>query len=232
MNIYKLIMDDNKLPKLEATFSFEINKEYSNLNDYVYDICKNKIKFTNNFDEYTYIFAFGFNDSLKGIYELSHGAHSDAPIYHKELFMFLLLIGAESFIIVHNHPSGNIRPSMADLQTTSLLSEFSKLLKIDFLDALVIGKDSYEPYKKVSIALIGDCDEEHYDVPAFTLTTIIPLLEKETNYSTDGNEYPYEINIYDDIYPVKEDTYRTVKAMIDISLQNEKEEQHERQIRT
>ena len=61
-------------------------------------------------------------------------------------------------------------------------------------------------------------------MPAFTLTTIIPLLEKETNYSTEGNEYPYEINIYDDIYPVKEDTYRTVKAMIDISLQNEKEQ--------
>ena len=58
------------------------------------------------------------------------------------------------------------------------------------------------------------------------------VLEKETNYSAECNEYPYEINIYNDIYPVKEDIYRTVKAMNDMSLHNENEKQQDWQIRT
>lgn len=228
MNIYKLMIDNNNLPKLEPTFSFEVDNEYSNINDYVYDICKNDIKFVENYDEYIYIFAFDFNNNLKGIYELSHGNSSEAKIYHRELFMFLLLIGAESFIMVHNHPSGSTEPSAADLESTSLISEFSKLLDIKFLDALVISKDSYEPYKNVSIAIMSECDEKIYDVPAYTVAAIMEILEKETGYSAESIEYPYEVNIYSNIYPIKENTYNIVKAMIDTSVQNERKEKHER----
>ncbi len=45
--------------------------------------------------------------------------------------------------MVHNHPSGNLKPSSADIQITEKLKTACKLLEIDLLDHLIITKDSY-----------------------------------------------------------------------------------------
>jgi DNA repair protein RadC len=50
---------------------------------------------------------------------------------------------ASSVIAVHNHPSGNLSPSQADIDLTKKLREAGKLLDVSLLDHLIIGDGSY-----------------------------------------------------------------------------------------
>jgi DNA repair protein RadC len=50
---------------------------------------------------------------------------------------------ASSIIAVHNHPSGNLKPSQTDIDLTKRLKESSKLMDVLLLDHLIIGDKSY-----------------------------------------------------------------------------------------
>jgi DNA repair protein RadC len=44
---------------------------------------------------------------------------------------------------VHNHPSGNLEPSTADINLTSRVKEACDIVDINLLDHLIISKDGY-----------------------------------------------------------------------------------------
>lgn len=50
---------------------------------------------------------------------------------------------ASSLILCHNHPSGNIRPSDADLQITSKIKSAAQIMDIAVLDHIIIGQNKY-----------------------------------------------------------------------------------------
>ena len=50
---------------------------------------------------------------------------------------------ASSFIAFHNHPSGNLKPSQADIDLTRKLKEAGKLIDVILLDHLIIGEKKY-----------------------------------------------------------------------------------------
>jgi len=45
--------------------------------------------------------------------------------------------------LAHNHPSGNLNPSQADIQLTKNLKTSGKLLEISVLDHLIIAENSF-----------------------------------------------------------------------------------------
>ena len=51
---------------------------------------------------------------------------------------------APKMILVHNHPSGDLRPSQADYQVTDRIYECAELMGIQLLDHIIIGKEGYE----------------------------------------------------------------------------------------
>lgn len=53
---------------------------------------------------------------------------------------------ASAIILVHNHPSGNLRPSDADNQLTRKMKEAGKLLDLPILDHLIFANHSYYSY--------------------------------------------------------------------------------------
>lgn len=59
----------------------------------------------------------------------------------REVFRFALLVNARSVVVAHNHPSGNLEPSRADVQVTKQLAEAGKAIGIPLSDSLVIGFD-------------------------------------------------------------------------------------------
>ena len=68
------------------------------------------------------------------------------------IFREALKAGAEEVIVAHNHPSGDLTPSKADLETTKRLKEAPKGLSVDFRDHLMIGtSDSSDRTGFVSI---------------------------------------------------------------------------------
>lgn len=46
-------------------------------------------------------------------------------------------------ILAHNHPSGNLKPSQADMKITSKIFEAAQLFDISVLDHIIVGRDEY-----------------------------------------------------------------------------------------
>ena len=61
----------------------------------------------------------------------------------REIFTEALKVGAESIIVAHNHPSGNLMPSKADMEATEKLKAAADLLEVRLVDHLIIGQDEY-----------------------------------------------------------------------------------------
>jgi DNA repair protein RadC len=59
----------------------------------------------------------------------------------REVYHFAILCNAKSIIVAHNHPSGNVEPSKADLLVTKQLKAAGDALSIQLLDSIVCGFD-------------------------------------------------------------------------------------------
>ncbi len=59
-----------------------------------------------------------------------------------EVFREALKAGARSIVVAHNHPSGDLTPSLADITMTAKLREAGNLLGVSLLDHLILGSGS------------------------------------------------------------------------------------------
>ena len=71
------------------------------------------------------------------------GTLTNSLIHPREIFADAITDRAASVIIAHNHPSGNLEPSDADIAVTARLKESGELLGIDLLDHLIVSKDGF-----------------------------------------------------------------------------------------
>lgn len=78
-----------------------------------------------------------------GIYELSTGGVAGTIADPKLIFVAALKACASGIILSHNHPSGNLKPSQADLQLTKKIKAGGELLDIAVLDHLILTSESY-----------------------------------------------------------------------------------------
>ena len=74
---------------------------------------------------------------------ISSGGVSGTTADLKIILKHGIEILASSMIAVHNHPSGNLKPSQADIELTKKLKEAAKLIDILLLDHLIIGDRKY-----------------------------------------------------------------------------------------
>ncbi len=78
-----------------------------------------------------------------GIFELSTGGITGTVADPKLIFVAALKAGATGIILSHNHPSGNLHPSQADIDLTRKIKEGGKWLEIQLLDHIIITSESY-----------------------------------------------------------------------------------------
>lgn len=78
------------------------------------------------------------------IKDVSYGGTNFAMIEPREILNEAIKFEAPKFILVHNHPSGDVRPSKADFNITDKIYEASELLGIQFLDHIIIGDNKFE----------------------------------------------------------------------------------------
>jgi len=82
-------------------------------------------------------------NKVLGIFEVSTGGQAGTVLDPKLIFATALKASAASFIISHNHPSGSLKPSEADISITRKLVEAGKLLDLFVLDHIIITKEGY-----------------------------------------------------------------------------------------
>lgn len=83
------------------------------------------------------------SNTVLGVYSLSKGGVSSTVVDPKLVFAVALKCNASSIIISHNHPSGNLKPSGADITLTKKLKTAGKYLDIELLDHIIITKNGF-----------------------------------------------------------------------------------------
>ena len=78
-----------------------------------------------------------------GIIELSTGGGTGTIADSRIIFAAALIANATSIIVSHNHPSGNLKPSRADIELTRKLREGGKLLDVAVLDHIIVTGHAY-----------------------------------------------------------------------------------------
>ncbi len=86
--------------------------------------------------------------NLIRVVEVTRGTKNESLAHPGEILRVVLIEAAHSFILVHNHPSGDPNPSAADRSLTQRLTRASQELGINFSDHIIIGapNERGEPY--------------------------------------------------------------------------------------
>lgn len=74
---------------------------------------------------------------------ISVGDIKEAAAHPREVFAPAIRKGAAAIVIVHNHPSGEAIPSVADIESTKSLVAAGKILQIPVMDHVIIGDNCY-----------------------------------------------------------------------------------------
>ncbi len=85
------------------------------------------------------------NNSNKVIHksQLSKGGITGTLVDVRLVMKQALELGAVGIILAHNHPSGTLKPSLADKQITEKLKKASEALDIKILDHLIVAQHQY-----------------------------------------------------------------------------------------
>lgn len=86
---------------------------------------------------------------LLGEEVLSMGTVNQSLISPRELFIKILAYHAVSFVLVHNHPSGDPTPSKNDLRITDLLKKDGDMMGVPILDHIIIGDRCFVSLKEL-----------------------------------------------------------------------------------
>ena len=83
------------------------------------------------------------SNCVLGIYNLSKGGITSSLVDVRLVLSVALKCLSPGIILVHNHPSGNLKPSLADLDIVKKLKESCKIMDINLFDSIIITKESF-----------------------------------------------------------------------------------------
>jgi len=78
-----------------------------------------------------------------GCYDVSTGGICGTVADPRVIFAAAIKCSATSIILAHNHPSGNLTPSHADIQLTNKIKEGGRILDIDVIDHIILTDEGY-----------------------------------------------------------------------------------------
>ena len=82
------------------------------------------------------------NELIKKVF-ISKGGVAGTIADTKIIFKHALELLASAIILFHNHPSGNLKPSQADIQLTKKLKETGNIMDVLVVDHIIVGEKNY-----------------------------------------------------------------------------------------
>lgn len=82
-------------------------------------------------------------NEVLGIYPLSKGGITGTVVDSRLIFAVALKCNATGILLCHNHPSGNLKPSDADITLTRSIKKCADFLDITLIDHLIITRNGY-----------------------------------------------------------------------------------------
>lgn len=82
---------------------------------------------------------------------LNKGTINECIVYKREVIKKILDVNASKIVMCHNHPSGNLKPSKADIKLTNKLLESFKTIDIQCLDHIIVAGNDYFSFAENSL---------------------------------------------------------------------------------
>lgn len=79
------------------------------------------------------------------------GTVNHTPVYPREVIKRALILNASALIVVHNHPSGDSKPSRDDIGMTRKLKAAAEALGIELHDHIVVGHGNHASFRSLGI---------------------------------------------------------------------------------
>ncbi|ASO08394.1 MULTISPECIES: JAB domain-containing protein [Flavobacteriaceae] len=93
--------------------------------------------------EQTKVIHLSRSNGVVNVHHCSQGDVAGTVVPVKLILRHALMIQVSGIIMVHNHPSGRLKPSEADRKITEKLKAACALVDIQFLDSIIITREGY-----------------------------------------------------------------------------------------
>jgi len=97
--------------------------------------------------EHFWVMGLNGDNTINYIELVTLGLLDQSLVHPREVFRFAILKGIKSIIVVHNHPSVNVNPSVEDIHITQRLVDVGKILGIPIIDHIIISRINYYSFK-------------------------------------------------------------------------------------
>jgi len=127
--------------------------------------------------EHFWIIGLTTHNKILFVELVSLGSVNATTVEPMNVFRVAILKNAVQVILVHNHPSGDLTPSMADGDVTDRLIQVGRIINVQVIDHLIISPESYISFE--SIGLFAKLQASLKWMPAYEITRCIRAEEKK-----------------------------------------------------
>lgn len=144
---------------LELSASFELVKRvlratvaYMNVIDHPQVLCDwLRLEIGDKHQEHFLVIYLNTQHQIIGYKTLFVGTLDRSIIHPREIFKEAIAVSSSKIMVVHNHPSGTLTPSQADIQVTKNLQEIGSLMGIPLLDHLIVSSSGYVSLRQMNM---------------------------------------------------------------------------------
>jgi DNA repair protein RadC len=112
----------------------------------VYAIMKKKILGLE--EEHFWVLLLDTKNRVKDVLEISKGILDASLVHPREVYRMAIKNNTSSILLVHNHPSGDTKPSAQDISITKNLIDAGKILNVEMMDHIVVSEYGYTSLKE------------------------------------------------------------------------------------
>jgi DNA repair protein RadC len=136
----------------------------------IYKIMQQVLLRENKIDrEKEHFWTIGLDNANRILYIelISLGSTTATIVQPMQVFRVAILKGAIKMVLVHNHPSGEVRPSEEDINITDRLIQVGNIIGIKVIDHLIISEKTYNSFGDTN--LLQEIEESTRYVPNYQL---------------------------------------------------------------
>ena len=129
--------------ELGKRFASELAREKTSIKQSVDIFDYMRHIFTNLDHEEFWILYLNHGHKIIKPVRVSQGGISETSVDIRIILRNALELTSTSFVAIHNHPSGNLKPSTEDIKVTNKIKQAALLMDITLLDHIIVGDAGY-----------------------------------------------------------------------------------------
>lgn len=146
----------------------------------VFTVMQELLKRENKIDrdkEHFWLVCLSNNNRILMIELISLGSVKSTIVEPMDVFSFALQKRAVKLIMVHNHPSGEMRPSQSDIDLTERMYAIGKFIQMPVLDHLIISEKEFYSFNEAGLMRKIE-EEKRYDLTFSEIDKVNAQLKK------------------------------------------------------